>query len=64
MKALARYLTEKYISIVFDTFSLIETFKTQAKTSTLSGGKLFLSIQFLSHEDQLGRLGCMGCDEV
>ncbi len=41
MKALARYLTEKYISIVFDTFSLIETFKTQEKTSTFSGGKLF-----------------------
>ena len=64
MKALARYLTEKYISIVFDTFSLIETFKIQAKTSTLCGGKLFYQYNFKSHEGQLGRLGCMDCDEV
>ena len=63
MKALARYLTEKYISIVFDTFSLIETFKIQAKTSTSSGGNHFINT-ILSHVDQLGRLGCRGCDVV
>lgn len=63
MKALARYLTEKYISIVFNIFSLIETFKTQAKTSTLSGGNHFINT-ILSHEGQLGRLGCKGCDGV
>lgn len=63
MKALARYLTEKYISIVFDTFSFIETFKIQAKTSTFSGGNLFINT-ILSRVGQLGRLDCMGCDGV
>ena len=56
MKALARYLTERYISIVFDTFSLIETFKTQEKTSTLSEGKLFYQYNFKSR-GSTGKVG-------
>ena len=59
MKALARYLTERYISIVFDTFSLIETFKTQEKTSTFSGGKLFYQYNFKSR-GSTGKVGLYG----
>ena len=60
MKALARYLTEKYIYI---DFLAIYFSYTRRKTSTLSGGNHFINT-ILSHEGQLGRLGCKGCDGV
>ena len=60
MKALARYLTEKYIYI---DFLAIYFSYTQGKTSTFSGGNHFINT-ILSRVGQLGRLGCMGYDEV
>ena len=56
MKALARYLIGKYIYIDFDIFSFI---KTQAKTSTLSGGKLFYQYNFKSR-GSTGKVGLYG----
>ena len=61
MKALARYLTEKYIYI--DSMVIYSSYR-RIKTSTISGGKLFYQYKFLSRVGQLGRLGCMGYDEV
>ncbi len=60
MKALARYLIEKYIYI---DFLAIYFSYTQRKTPHLVEEICFINT-ILSHEDQLGRLGCRGCDEV
>ena len=56
MKALARYLTEKYIYI---DFLAIYFSYTQRKTSTLSGGNLFYQYNFKSREST-GKLGLYG----
>ena len=60
MKALARYLTEKYIYI---DFLAIYFSYTQRKPPHYVEAISFINT-ILSHEGQLGRLGCMGCDEV
>ena len=60
MKALARYLTEKYIYI---DFLAIYFSYTQRKPPHLVEAISFINT-ILNHEDRLGRLGCRGCDGV
>ena len=63
MKALARYLTEKYISIVLIHFPSLKLLKYKQKPPHYVEASYFINT-ILSHEGQLGRLGCMDCDEV